>query len=73
MKSFKTEWMKSYRKPIIIVPDKGEQAQAKKLAASFGWRGKLGRLSYPGEFKDPNDYLQAGRGKDLLNELASMG
>ena len=44
-----------------------------KLVGKLGWRGKLGKLSYPGEFKDPNDYLQYGRGKDLLYELGNMG
>ena len=72
-KSFKPEWLTSYRKPIIVVPDLGELAQARKLAGRLGWRGKVGQLSYPNDFKDPNDYLQYGRGKDLLYELGNMG
>ena len=68
-KSFKEEWLKDFRLPIIVVPDKGEQPQAYRLAKDLGWRGDLNKLSYPMDYKDPNDYIRNGHGKELLYEL----
>ena len=67
--SFQKQWLEDYRKPIIVVPDAGEQRAATLLANGLDWRGKLKMLSYPGDFKDPNDYMVAGKGQDLLREL----
>ena len=68
-KSFKAEWLEKYRLPIIVVPDKEEAPQAYRLLQKLGWRGKLKMLSYPSNFKDPNDYIQNGHGTDLGKEL----
>jgi len=70
-KSFKAEWLTDYRKNVIIVPDKGEEEQAYRLAKDLGWRASVKRLAYPNDYKDPNDYMRNGRGKDLLYELVS--
>lgn len=43
------------RKPIVILPDFGEEPDAASLASSLGWRGKVKKLSYPLDCKDPND------------------
>jgi DNA primase len=49
------------RKPIIIVPDQGEETDAVKLAARLSWRGNVHRLQYPDGTKDPSDiYMRFG-------------
>ena len=67
--SFKPEWLQKVRRRILIVPDKGEEQVASKLANELDWRGQLKMLDYPGDFKDPNDYMRAGKKEDLLREL----
>lgn len=64
-------WLNEYRVPIVVVPDKGEEADAFKLAAKFGWRGRVVRLPYPPGCKDPADYLAAGKDEQLLKQLWS--
>jgi hypothetical protein len=57
--SFKPEWLDEYRLPIYIVPDKGEEEQARKHSALLGWRGNILYLPYSDTEKDPNDmYVQ---------------
>lgn len=68
-KSFKPEWLQNIRKPILVIPDKGEDRAATALAGGLDWRGRVKMLRYPGEFKDPADYIAAGKGQDLLKEL----
>jgi hypothetical protein len=60
------EWC---RKPIIIIPDKGEEQTAIKLVTKLGWRGKVLFLGYPDELKDPADYVEHGRGQELLRMI----
>lgn len=67
--SFRPQWLENYRKPILVIPDKGEGRAARRLAGGLDWRGKVKTLDYPGDFKDPNDYIAAGRGESLLKEL----
>ena len=43
------------RKRILIVPDYGEEAEARKLASKLGWRGKALRVDYPSGTKDLNE------------------
>lgn len=68
-KSFQPQWLNAMRKPILVVPDKGEEQAGSRLVNHLDWRGKLKKLKYPGEFKDPNDYLSFGKGNELLREL----
>jgi len=68
-KSFQPQWLENYRKPILVIPDKGEDRAATNLAGGLDWRGKVKRLDYHGVFKDPNDYLMAGKRTELLKEL----
>ena len=63
--SFQAEWLRDYRKQIIIVPDKGEIFDGFKLTQEIGYRAKVARLPYPDEFKDPADFLQHGKGYEL--------
>jgi len=52
------DWL---RKPIVIVPDYGEEAEARKLASQLGWRGKALRIDYPDGTKDLNEvYIKYG-------------
>lgn len=72
-KSFVSEWLDEYRKPIIVIPDKGEEDAGHKLANSLGWRGKLQLLPYPEGVKDPNGYFTTGRKEELSNEIDRCG
>jgi hypothetical protein len=70
--NFCPEWLDAYRKPIYIIPDKGEEKEAHKLAAGLGWRGNVVRLDYPDGLKDCNDFLMAGREGDLRAQLTRI-
>ena len=48
------------RKPIYIVPDKGEEEDAQNLASKLGWRGHVLYIDYPDGTKDINDLLVKG-------------
>ena len=67
--SFKVEWMDEYRKPIIFLPDKGEETTAAKYVSKLGWRGKLVTLDYPEGMKDPADFASHGMKDALRNQL----
>jgi len=43
------------RKKIEIIPDFGEEEEARKLAGRLGWRGSVRRLDYPEDSKDVAD------------------
>lgn len=45
------------RKRIIIVPDKGEEADGMKLSARLDWRGSVLKLDWPDGCKDINNLL----------------
>lgn len=63
--SFNPLWLERFRKLIVVLPDKGEEEAARKLAASLGWRGKVQKLNYPEDIKDPAGFLEIGK-PDLL-------
>lgn len=67
-KNYDPEWFRDIRKSILILPDAGEEDAAYKLAAGLGWRGKVKRLDYPLDCKDPNEILQR-HGVEALNLL----
>jgi DNA primase len=58
-----------FRSRIIIVPDKDEEPEARRLADQLGWRGSVLLLDYPEGAKDPNDYLKLGLRKQLIRQL----
>lgn len=70
--TFNPDWLDNFRGKIYILPDKGEEAQAAKLADGLGWRGSVLRLNYPGNIKDANGFLEEGREDDLRSQLASV-
>ena len=45
------------RKRIVFLPDKGEESEAKEIAARLGWRGSVAKINYPDDSKDFNDLL----------------
>jgi hypothetical protein len=70
--SFCPEWLDNFRKPIYIIPDKGEEETACKLAAKLGWRGNVVRLDFPKGCKDTNDFLVMGKERDLEAQLTRI-
>jgi hypothetical protein len=67
--SFLAEWLDTYRKPIVVLPDKGEEETGQRLARTLGWRGKCLKYNYPVGLKDPNDLLVAGEEQNLRRAL----
>ncbi len=70
--TFDPNWLNAYRKPIYVIPDRGEEKAALKLVSGMGWRGKMVRLEYPTGMKDANDFLKEGREKELLAQLEQV-
>jgi hypothetical protein len=68
-KSFSGEWLDNVRKPINIVPDKGEEKVARGLAAVLGWRGRVVNLPYPEGIKDPAGYYEKNKKGELMSVL----
>jgi hypothetical protein len=54
---FEPSYLDRFRKPIYIIPDKGEEKSAIELQSSLGWRGYPLYLDYPEGTKDPNEVL----------------
>jgi DNA primase len=50
--------LSAIRKKIIIIPDRGEERDAKILASKLGWRGGFFSPNYPEGTKDLNDVLK---------------
>lgn len=69
--NFNPEWLDEYRKPILIIPDDQEEERksAIELQKALGWRGKMIRLDYPINAKDPNGFFEVGRKEDLRTQL----
>ena len=60
--------LKELDKQFIIVPDRGEENAAYKLANQLGWRGDVKMLEYPFHTKDPDD-IRRKFGDVKLKEL----
>ena len=70
---FPIDLLNEHRRIIFIVPDgepKEEKDKANRMAKELGWRGRVTLLDYPKNVKDPNGFLQMGRERDLVNQLA---
>ena len=46
-------------KEFIIVPDRGEERDAYKLANRLGWRGSVLRINYPFKIKDMDEWRRS--------------
>ncbi len=71
--SLNADMLDTYRKRVIILPDKGEEDTARKLRDELGWRGAVMNLDYPSGCKDPNDLLVKGHGQWLISEIERIG
>ena len=58
--------LQSFRKKINIMPDRGEEADAKRLANKLGWRGRVVTYKYPYGLKDASDLHNAGLLQGIL-------
>jgi len=69
--TFDPEWLDFWRKPILVIPDKGEEDTAKMLVSKLDWRGKVHYMKYKDGLKDPADYVKetVGCREDLVKEL----
>lgn len=68
--SFDANWLAFWPNRVILLPDRGEEDIARELSAGLGWKGRVKYLDYPEDCDDPADYLQTGKRKQLLAELA---
>lgn len=65
---FNAEHLERFRKPIYIIPDRGEENKALELQCKLGWRGKTLLLDYPEGSKDVND-VHMKMGLDFVSGL----
>jgi len=71
--TFNAEWLESYRKRIVILPDQGEEEQAHQLCSAIDFtRGKVVELEFPKGKKDVNGFFEAGRRSELLYQLTNI-
>ena len=66
--SVRPECLEQYRKPIYIIPDKGEEGSALELQAHLGWRGRTLFIDWPDGIKDLNQIHQE-HGLDIMSSL----
>lgn len=66
---FDPAWLDNSRKPVYILPDKGEEKAAIELQKALGWRGNVVRLEYPHGVKDPNGFFEVKKRDALLKQL----
>lgn len=70
--SFKPELVEEFRFPIYIIPDQDEDKYAVDHMRTLGWRGNVLRLQFSDHVKDVNDFIQHGKTKALLAQLAEI-
>ncbi|MBT9139413.1 MAG: DNA primase [Syntrophomonadaceae bacterium] len=54
-KSITAEDFDDIRKPIIFIPDHGEEVEAIQVARKLSWRGRVARINWMDDMKDVND------------------
>lgn len=57
-----------FRKPMYIIPDRGEENSALELMSKLGWRGMILDIKYPDGCKDLND-IHVKYGLDTMSKL----
>jgi len=67
-KSLNADQLKPLHKRFIILPDYHEEEDAHKLANSLGWRGRVKKLDYPDDVKDP-DGVRVKYGNEYLLDM----
>ena len=58
--------LQDFRKRIIVVPDRGEERDGKRLASQLGWRGRTLIPDYPLGCKDSHDLFMHGQLQGIL-------
>lgn len=71
-KYIQPDLFKNYRKRLILIPDKGEEKNARKLWAGLGWRGTVLTPDWPEGCKDPNE-IYMNYGETLVKKLINVG
>ena len=66
--SFNVDWLDKYRKPIVFLPDLGEEADAERYARKLEWRGNVHYLQYQENEKDPADMGKTIAGRQRLEK-----
>ena len=67
-KSLSSDLIEPMRKRVVILPDKGEERDAHRLANDLGWRATVKELDFPDGAKDPDD-IRRIYGNDYLKEM----
>jgi len=67
--STKPEMLEWCRKPILVIPDKGEGKTGMNLVNHLGWRGKLVTVTWQDGAKDPADLVQRGLTEIIFNAI----
>lgn len=70
--TFDPTWLDEKRSKIVVIPDKGEEEQALRLANKLGWRGTTKRLDFPPGVKDANGFLELRLQDDLRAQLSAI-
>jgi hypothetical protein len=70
--TFNPEWLDSYRKKIVIIPDKGEEDTAYGLASQLDFRGRVLNLDFPDGVKDCNGFYETKKGELLRTQLQNI-
>lgn len=63
-------WFDNYRVPIHVIPDLGEDDQARELIRHLGWRGNILKLKFPDKKKDVNGFVEANQKEELISQLS---
>lgn len=70
-KSLQSCLLKPLNKHWIIVPDKGEEYEARKLKNELGWKGEILLINFPSGVKDP-DGIRITLGNMGFSQLISV-
>ncbi len=61
--------LEQFRKPIYVIPDKGEEKTGMNLVNRLGWRGRLITVTYPDGCKDPANLVQKGLTEIIIDGI----
>jgi hypothetical protein len=70
-KSLNADLLRPLGKRFVIIPDKGEEQEARLLANKLGWRCTVKQLKYEDGCKDPDDVRKTFGNEYLLNAIGA--
>ena len=70
-KSLSAELLRPLGKRFVIIPDAGEETEARKLANKLGWRARVKQLDYEDGCKDPDDVRKTFGNEYLLHAIGA--